>query len=45
MEEGVGWGGWGVGARRDKGTHCDLHVVSALIVLLVKHLKVVPERG
>lgn len=43
MKEGVGWdGGGGLGSgwvgaevRRDKGTHRNLHMVSALVVLLV----------
>lgn len=38
-----GGGGWVV--KRDKGTHRDLHVVSAFIILLVQDLKVVPEGG
>lgn len=35
----------GAEVRRDKGTHGNLHVVSALVVLLVQDLKVVPEGG
>lgn len=29
----------------EAGTHRDFHVVGALIILFVKHLKVVPLRG
>lgn len=43
-----GWLGseWvGVIVRRDKGTHRNLHVVRALVILLVEDLKVVPVGG
>lgn len=35
----------GVIVRRDKGTHRNLHVVRALVILLVQDLKVVPVGG
>lgn len=31
-----------VGAEGTASTHCDLHMVGALVVLLVQHLEVVP---
>lgn len=46
MNVGVGVGGGeGGGVKRDKVTHRDLHMVSALVILLVQDLKVVPEGG
>lgn len=31
--------------RADSGTHRDFHMISALVILLVQHLKVVPAGG
>lgn len=51
-EGNAGKGVWGAGGGRGGGrgwgdeiTYRDLHVIGALIILFVQHLKVVPEGG